>query len=504
MADKDNIDKKIKEGFGDLKGKAPADLWSKLNDRLDDDAVDSFVKKGFEHQNQRAPEQIWKEVNKQLTIDRAWKGVHRMLNWRTAWRRTRQVAALLLLLLLIFWGGNSLFNNDQEMAEHVDSDAVKPQTSEVPADNHHPEVVVHESEAADNDKVDDGGADANHHSIAPTSELETNDKGKDTQLSASTSNAVAEKPDVEERVVENSNDDNIINTGNSRINTVPEGIVIDLNDADSNTPAEFDSNVNATNISGAENEQHGNAVKTFIDKIPNRVLVPDKKMDKTDMLSRDGCVLDTLKDNDHSWGLDVGVIYALNKTSLMNNETRSSFDKKSLISSSASFEGAYGATASLICNDKHGINVMGYFQSRTTQQYGLYVEGRYADKVITLDYGKVALAYQRNVISKSNDFRKLKSSLTFKGGVYYGWLKTMSVNYIGTNHISDDNYTKADIGLILQAGQDLRLNHFIFGYGLNLEQGLKNIYSGNAEIPSYFNRTVTFNAGVYLNFRYRF
>lgn len=496
MADHDNIDKKIREGFGDMKGKAPGDLWSRLNDQLDDDAVDAVVRNGFEQQNLSAPEGVWKEVNKQLTIDRAWKGVHRMLNWRTAWRRTRQVAALLLLLLLIFWGGNSLFNNN-DIAEHGGGSTVNNRIPDDSADMHQSEVVAQASEAADN--TVQNGVETSDKDDVKTSISNGNNEGANEPVPES--NSVS---GVEKTYLANSDEGSAVPQGGTTISEGPIGVVNNRGQAEDNAPSEFDSNVNAAYVSDTENEKNIEAKTRYINKVQGRELALHNKIDQAEMTPRDGCVLDTIKDNEKKWKLDIGLISVYQNTSLLNNETRKSFDKNSLISSSASFAGAYGGTASLIRNDKHGINITGYFQSRTMQQYGLYIEGQYADKVITLDYGKVAITYQRNLTATNNHFRKLKTALVLKGGMYYGWLKKMSVSYTGTEYVNDDKYANSDIGLTIQAGQDLRLNRFVIGYGLNLEQGLKNIYSGNAEIPAYFNRTVLFNAGVYMNFRYQF
>jgi len=95
------MDDKIREGFAEETGKAPAGLWDSLAENLSagDQALDREIKDSFQHDSSEAPDAVWAGINRQLTIDKAWQGINSYLKARQYLRWTARFAALLLIFL---------------------------------------------------------------------------------------------------------------------------------------------------------------------------------------------------------------------------------------------------------------------------------------------------------------------------------------------------------------------------------------------------------------------
>ncbi len=119
MANSKKTDKKIRESFESTAPKAPQGIWDAMEGQLpEENALDQQLKDAFEKDFKAAPEQVWQGINRQLSIDRAWVGINRYLNWQIAYRWTARVAALILLLIgLQWWSG---FNEESNPLIQID------------------------------------------------------------------------------------------------------------------------------------------------------------------------------------------------------------------------------------------------------------------------------------------------------------------------------------------------------------------------------------------------
>lgn len=196
----------------------------------------------------------------------------------------------------------------------------------------------------------------------------------------------------------------------------------------------------------------------------------------------------------------VGVVAGLNKTTLLNNETRMSEDSRSLISSSTAFGLSYGITARYAITQHGSLHASFYFADRVKQTYHTYIKGIYTQKEIVLDYKKITLSYQRNLLTNMAG-----TSITsyVRGGLYQAWLTSANVSYNRVGSASQE-YITYDNGINLQVGQQAGKGKLKIAYGLNFEQGRNNIYSGNKIKPADFNVTITRRMGAFTELFYTF
>ncbi|MBL4658391.1 MAG: hypothetical protein JKX73_10345, partial [Flavobacteriales bacterium] len=180
---------------------------------------------------------------------------------------------------------------------------------------------------------------------------------------------------------------------------------------------------------------------------------------------------------------------------------RSGFRATSLIRTTPTYAASYGLVANYDFNYKNALSTEFYINAKAEQDYGVYIEGLYFDKSIELNYSKVTLLYQRNILQFS---KVIPSRYTVKAGGYWGFLKTKRKYYNDKIVSSSESYTDMDYGVKLAIGQEKELSSIVLGYGLNSEYGFKNIFAGNDRVPADFNETHTFNVGGYINLKYKF
>lgn len=471
MSDKRNIEDKIRESFEGMNRKAPKDIWENLNEKLvNEDALNKKVKESFEDSEVSAPKQVWEGINKQLNIDSAWKGVKRMLIWRTIVRRSRRFAALILLLLFFGWGGSQFF---KQYPERFTLSEVKTEKLINQKDNQeqkHTPTTIKESAKLQKGK----GENSNQN----------NPQQPESKIS--TEEFVGTAPSTDKNAVKGEE-------FASAALTVENAVTKSNLFQNRNTMLLIDEKETAKKA----NEQEL-AVLQQIPMLPAKMI-----MDSSTNLQilEIACLEDSVFKEKNRKRFEVGLIYSYNQTTLFNNETRKSFDEQSLVSSEASYAGNFGISGLFRFSQRHGITANGYMKSGMKQHYKTYLEGQYTEKDIRLDYRKLAVAYQHNIMS---NIPLMETSFTVNGGVYYAWLKKGTSSYNGVINTVTDNFANNDFGILVQAGQEVTKGSFVLSYGFNLERGLKNIFAGDGKTPADFDVTTAFSIGGYLSTRYKF
>lgn len=462
MTNNKDIEKKIKESAESLKVSAPINLWDRFSTELNeenlDENIDKKIKSSAEIVTKNVPTIVWGIVNKQLNIDLVWKRIFEELERKPvfAWRKIAGIAALLLLLLS--WGGYHYFTNTAGSVSKKDAKEIAQQNK-------------------------------------------SKDRNDNTIKQSDTEKAVQNKKTV------------IKNKVHIRKSTIETKV--------SKFIGSDDSNQNEIEVLGSETQYKseaqfkgdfdvhisdvisiGSSIQDSIYRIPilkanqlpllrqtEPILLVQHKFVKLDSNVR------------RTKKFSLGVTYAYNNTWILNKDTRSSFRTSSLISTSVTYTSNYGFIGNYYFNKKNAISSEIIVHSRIAQDYGLYNEGKYLRKKIELNYSKLTLAYQRNAF---NTRGRYPSHLTMRAGLYFGALTNHSELYNAQITASNDNYKKFDFGVKIGLGQEVVLNRFVIGYGLNSEYGFINIFNGNDKISPDFNVTKLFTAGGYINLMYKF
>jgi len=456
MSNKKHIDNKIKESFDQMQSSAPIGLWDSISENLDipfdTNNIDKYVKDSFEKSINHAPEHVWEAVNRQLYIDSAWKGVKRFLNIRTSIYNWSRIAALILILLLLIPSSYYSFNNlkvEKNIISEETKIIVSPQINkEVNSKN----IENCKEELKTNNKKE---TIFKNNNLLTISTLQSDNFKKITPLNNKLSNNTSE---------------NIIL--NNQLTVIKE------EDCIKKFTKEF------TTIKKTPITIQDSAKKTFAFDF-NNIILPKFANDTV-----------TKKDK----RFEIGIVYSYNNTWLLNNNTRNSFDKTSLVSTYFTFTNNYGIVGNYNLSKSSALSSEFYLNSETKQQYGIYIEGKYFDKKIALKYSKLTLLYQYNY---SQDNAKISSKNTIKIGTYIAGIKSTTKYYNSVISSENTEYSNFDYGLKIAIGQEKNINSFILSYGINAEYGLKNIYTGNIRMSKTFNKTRNSNVGIYLIFKYK-
>lgn len=200
---------------------------------------------------------------------------------------------------------------------------------------------------------------------------------------------------------------------------------------------------------------------------------------------------------------EIGLIYSLNNTILINNQTKASYTETSLVDRIPTFTSNYGLVFNYCFSLKSAIAVEYLFANKENQILGIYKNGRYYQKNLKLDYARLTLMYQKNLYSIKN---KVFSNYFIKGGCYFAYLKSIANYYQNNNEIiydTTDDYSSGDYGVKLSIGVEKNVKKLIFGCGFGSEYGLKNIFIGNNSTPPEFDRTNNFNLGINFIIKYK-
>jgi hypothetical protein len=238
------------------------------------------------------------------------------------------------------------------------------------------------------------------------------------------------------------------------------------------TIKEYKNQLNYDKIKHIVTPIHFISQKSFDKLIPNEISMPDISAKQSKFR--------------------IGLIISLNNTWINNNETRSAFDKNSLITSKMAYGSSKGVTADYYFNDKFGVSTTFLIQSRIKNKIAYYDNGLYKLKTTEINYSKgvILFNYSKNIISK-----RLTKRYIFSAGPYLAYNKGSSIISGETITSFNSSYKKIDYGLKLQIGKEHQWSSFVFGYGLNSDIGARDILLNNGNLDaSNNNYTSNFNS----------
>ncbi len=443
MTNKKEIYNSIKRSFESSENKAPDHVWNNLSKQLDTNInIDNKIKESFENNNVQAPGHIWNSINKQLNINNSWEIIKLKLNRQTYAFWFRVVAIILILLALTYYekSSNSI-DNDISYPSFVSKNLSQP--------------VVN----SENNKTK---INRNHSKITKHLEKSSNNKGL-----IKTSNKKINKP------VDNSS---YSNPENDLLSSLSKNIlktnVIDKEILPDKLPPKHPGIIN--------NDYNFNIDIKPVDLSYDDYYYPDN--------------------DENGFKYEIGITYSLENTWLLNNETRKSFDKKSLISAYSSYTNNYGLTFSYYFDKNNILTTELFLHGKTKQEYGLYDEGKYFTKSIELSYHQLSIFYQYNI----NQLHRTPTAYTIKTGVYISAFTKKQSNLSNYNIARNDNFSKFDYGLKLAVGHKNTIRRFTIEYGVASKYGIKNIFKGNEFEPSDFNKMHLLHFGGYINLSYKF
>lgn len=200
---------------------------------------------------------------------------------------------------------------------------------------------------------------------------------------------------------------------------------------------------------------------------------------------------------------EIGLIYSLNNTMLINNDFAESNRAGSMVSIVPTIASSYGLIYNYKFSKSNVLSFECYFLSNQNQHAHLYLKGKYFKKTIKLDYSKMVILYQRNI---SFNCMKPFSWYIVKAGGYFSILTKNDIYYVHNDEITDmpTMISNNDYGVKLCIGREREMKNFIIGGGFQSEYGLKNIFKGDENIPSDFNRTNNFSHGLFVTLKLKY
>ena len=469
MADSGNIDKKIKEGFESINLKAPDDLWSNISAGLSEDVkLDQQIKLSFEKKKgHHAPQGIWERIDKQLTIDKGWTGIHRILRRRTFYRLSKRIVAFGIFLFLVFpenmrlsadFGINVISSSGQSNEERSFTENLFVDTN---GEKDFTELQVSDSKKFTSKSDQGAGFDVSksksksesyvlNDKFAPN-DLNTRGK-KGDQFIDEDSNTLSKEKFVAVKVSDKLRD----NEDDLQFEDLSE-TALPLN-----LPYRFST--------------------TLVSNI-----VPGQLIETSDPTSK-------------KTKFEAGIYSALNTTAILNNKTRRALDSESLISFEPSLGTNIGIQFVKPLTKNHALT--GNFTYATVKQkYGEFDKGKYLNEKLTVNYFRFQAMYE----FRYKRFDINKAGLSVKCGPYAGILSGGSYEIDDSvNKKFVDNFKDTDFGITLQVGQTYEYNKFIIDYGLNVDKGLSNLNSNESSTVASYNRTTLLGLGTYFSFRYKF
>mgnify|MGYP001058901456 CR=1 FL=1 len=198
--------------------------------------------------------------------------------------------------------------------------------------------------------------------------------------------------------------------------------------------------------------------------------------------------------------LYIGSTGQLANTWLLNEKTYQGLEKTSLTASNASFGYNFGIYAGTNITKNIDLQVDFNILAKNNQNYNEYLDGKYIEDNLTLNYSQLALSGRLYFFSD----KLMRGEHGFNLGGYIGYLH--SAYQTLDNRVIDkySDYNKFDFGIILSYEYVIPISDNLgFGTGVKANYGIKNIYSGNTEIPSYLNETSTASINFSFSLKYR-
>ncbi|PCH91084.1 MAG: hypothetical protein COB85_09600, partial [Bacteroidetes bacterium] len=326
MADNQNIDKKIRESFEDARASAPDGLWDDISSKMEtsgvDNNLDEKVRDSFNNMSESAPEGIWTGVNRQLNIDRVWKRISGKLDRRAIMLWRRLAGSVAVLLLLIGWGGYQYLGGVQE-----------------------PLIVeLQNTDAQEDNKL----AKENAKTIPVQNEIKSAEKAEFLELNQENGSELFDDSGINERIT-NSTDgsgNKIENLGENRGEPEKPSFEEPIGGSYMDEASAVDMSI--TTMLSKEEEEREDAlslstivINSLMEIIAISPLLALSDADRElNELRPDDYYSDEVKVKKRRF--EVGMTYSLNNTWLLNNETKNSFDKNSLITTKVAFASSFG------------------------------------------------------------------------------------------------------------------------------------------------------------------
>lgn len=481
----DKLHEKIKGSFGRMDKKAPPFLWESVSSSLDatekehtggDSQADPLYQKVLDSfatvDGKQAPAHVWQNINKQLNIDLVWTRIENELHGHgsgvSPWKRWVAAASLLFLLSFAavyyqqktsswFAAGRSTEVTEPAQQQTVSAEVPKPENTKASGGHSRKTTTGTGMEGISSNAGIPRGQDADNPNkrTSPSAPTDATPIESPPSVAGPFGNHRGKRTALDKRF--------------------PSGAQL-LNPLSGDVPDRLEPRHAAIRTSGqlALGDEPG-LVKWQLSTLPTAADRSEK---------------DIMQENKR---IGFGVTIAYNNSWLLNNETKRSFEKGSLISTRPTFRRAVGLTFNYQAGGGSSLSTELHL-SGSGQGYSVFDGGEYLQKELDLTYYKVYVQYQHNFLRHR---KSLLSNLTAKAGLYRGHLRERQ----GELRITESQYSKSDYGVRLAIGQERHLGAATVGYGMSVERGLENIFLGSGSVPSRFNRTYTLSVGPYFNFR---
>lgn len=474
MAKSTNIEQKIKESFESVQHKAPQNLWSTINDGLSDNAndLDIKVKSSFETNTDKAPEGIWESIDKQLTIDKGWMRVHKLLQRRTFFKWTKRVAAFMIFLFFVTpeYGGR-LSGSTEELNNNTNYIAAKETEPNTSLDQDKDSRTERLNSESGLDNINDTDFFIKKESYA--------DNNLPTKFSEPSQSDLIQQKEGFPLTKE-------------VISTTEKGGAVSTQDISKSTQKKIE-----FLAPGLKNEDIS---KSDLTDLSTLATLPIRSVWSLKSFNENLELIEINIELPKETKVEFGLSTALNTTAIVNNRTRRALDSKSLIA----FNPTLGTNMGLqfVYHFKEGHGVVGNLTyANINQSYGSFSNGRFNEEILKTNFVRLQAMYQY----KYKRFDISKRALNLKFGPYAG-LMTSSRYFVNGEEEKKfvDDLQNYDFGITLQLGQSYEFNKLVLDYGLNMDKGLANLNKGTQKIPASFDRATTLGFGCYVSLRYKF
>ncbi len=197
----------------------------------------------------------------------------------------------------------------------------------------------------------------------------------------------------------------------------------------------------------------------------------------------------------------VGGGLSYNNTWLLNNDTYSGMHDYNVNATKATFNFSANLSLGYLLNGKNAFQLDWFMQNKQTQKYVDYVEGHKQSRENELSYSQLNLSYKRKgLLMKKAEMNLYLNKIV---GAYIGKLSSAKTIVDGNEYTVENYYAPWNYGFLagLEGEAQLR-NNLLLTAGVRSTVGLKNIYAGTSNAPSWFDRTYTTALGVYVGVGY--
>ena len=214
-------------------------------------------------------------------------------------------------------------------------------------------------------------------------------------------------------------------------------------------------------------------------------------------------VFNTEKDNVHERKafkkLYIGSTWQIANTWLLNEKTYNGLERSTLTASNTTFGsnfGVYiGTNIAKSIDLQMDINIL----AKNNQSYNEYLNGKYINDKLTLNYSQVVLSFRYYKISR----RFMQGEHGINMGGYLGYLHNASQMLDNEIINLSNDYNTLDYGVFLSYEYVIPIYRQLgLGTGVRIYYGLKNIYTGNENIPAYLNKTNTASVNITFTLKY--